>query len=71
MAFNELKRALTTAPVVLKYPHTQGTFYLQTDGTKRGVSYILSQEDDQGVVHPVYFGGKSLRPEQANRPITI
>ena len=69
-AFKDLKRALTTEPVVLKYPTPDGQMYLTTDGSKKGVSYILSQEDDKGVIRPVCYGGKSLRPEQANWPVS-
>ena len=68
-AFRDLKQALTTEPVLLKYPTTDQQFYLTTDGSKKGVSYILSQEDEKGVIRPVCYGGKSLRPEQANWPV--
>ena len=69
-AFKDLKLALTTEPVILKYPTTDKTMYLTTDGSKKGVSYILSQEDDKGTIHPICYGGKSLRPEQTNWPVS-
>ena len=69
-AFNDLKRALTSEPVLLKYPTPDGKMYLTTDGSKKGVSYILSQEDSKGDIRPVCYGGKSLRPEQANWPVS-
>ena len=46
-AFRDLKQALTTEPVLLKYPTPDHQFYLTTDGSKKGVSYILSQEKEK------------------------
>ena len=68
--FRDLKQALTTEPVLLKYPTPDHKFYLTTDRSKKGVSYILSQEDEKGVIHPVRYGGKILKPDQANLPVS-
>ena len=69
-AFRDLKQALTTELVLLKYPTPDGQMYLTTDGSKKGISYILPQEDEKGVIRPVCYGGKSLRPDQANWPVS-
>ena len=69
-AFGDLKRALTTEPVLLKYPNPDKPYCLHTDGSKKGVSYVLSQEDEEGILHPICYGGKSLRPDQTNWPIS-
>ena len=51
-AFGDLKRTLTTEPVLLKYPNPDKPYCLPTDGSKKGVSYVLSQEDEEGIFEP-------------------
>ena len=41
-SFHELKRRLTTAPI-LAYPNPEGEFILDTDASKDGIGEILSQ----------------------------
>ncbi|KAL3887802.1 hypothetical protein ACJMK2_000195 [Sinanodonta woodiana] len=59
-AFNKLKTALTTTPVLV-YPNMDKPFILSTDASGQDISYILSQKDDQGREHPISYGGRALR----------
>ena len=45
VAFNQLKRCLTSAPV-LGMPRDSGAFYLDTDASDVGLGAVLSQEQD-------------------------
>jgi hypothetical protein len=68
-SFLKLKEALTTAPVLI-LPNFNRDFILTTDGSYQGISYILSQKDDQGREHPVSFGGRALHPNEKNWSVT-
>lgn len=57
-AFNEMKRLLTTAPI-LASPDFSKQFVIQCDASNTAISYILYQECD-GVEHPIAYGSKML-----------
>lgn len=44
-AFDKLKRALTSAPI-LSYPNNEGLFILDTDASNNGLGAVLSQEQN-------------------------
>ena len=54
-AFNVLKRAIMTAPV-LTYPDPNKEYLLQTDTSELGLGAVLSQKQSYGRYHPVAFG---------------
>lgn len=56
LAFDALKAALVTAPV-LALPNFTKTFHLQTDASDRGVGVVLLQDG-----HPLAFVSKALGP---------
>jgi len=58
--FEETKNALCTASV-LAFPNMHKPFELHTDACTTGISFILSQSDDNGNEHPICFGGRGLR----------
>ena len=62
-AFDALKLALTTAPV-LGYPNFEREFILETDASLRGLGAVLSQVDDQGKTHVIAYASWTLRPSE-------
>uniref|UniRef100_A0A914ELC1 RNA-directed DNA polymerase n=1 Tax=Acrobeloides nanus TaxID=290746 RepID=A0A914ELC1_9BILA len=66
-AFEDLKRRLTTAPV-LAAPKFDREFIIDTDASSRGISAILVQKDDQGCEHPVAYASRSLSKAEAKYP---
>ncbi len=63
-SFEELKRLLTTNPV-LAYADFSLPFILEVDASYGGLGAVLSQEQE-GQVRPVAFASRSLRPTERN-----
>ena len=59
-AFNVLKKAVMTAPV-LAYPDPNKEYLLEMDASKLGLGAVLSQKQLDGRYHPVAFGSQALR----------
>jgi hypothetical protein len=74
-AFEELKHALSTAPV-LSLPDFAAAasgsrpFVIQTDACKTGIAAILSQADEKSQLHPIYYASRSCSDAEKNYPIT-
>ena len=64
-AFITLKSKLVSPPI-LRYPDHSQPFILTTDASKLGISYILSQKDEQGREYVCYYGARSLRASEKN-----
>ncbi len=62
-AFNTAKAVLMNAPV-LRAPDFAKPFRLMTDASELEVGLVLSQENDQGIDHPVGFYSKKLNQHQ-------
>lgn len=58
-AFNGLKRALTSAPV-LKHPDFKKHFWVQCDASDYGVGAVLYQKDDEGAENPIAYYSQKL-----------
>ena len=64
-AFEELKRRMAIAPILRHFdPKRQAI--LETDASDWVTGGILSQKDDEGVLHPVAFYSKSMIPAECN-----
>ena len=64
-AFQDLKQAMTKAPVLRHFdPNRQAI--LETDASDLVTGEILSQYDNEGVLHPVAFYNKSMIPAECN-----
>ena len=64
-SFDELKQRLVTAPV-LDYPSVQKDSIIYCDASNHAVGYIYAQRDEHGVEKPVFYGGRTLRPNEKN-----
>jgi hypothetical protein len=67
-AFDALKVALTSAPLLLQ-PDVHQLFFLERDTSDYAIGAILSQEDEEGKLHLVAFLSKSMAPAERNYDI--
>ena len=63
IAFNKLKTALTTAPILL-IPVLNGDFTLVTDASTTAIGYYLTQLGHDGHPRAIGFGGRGLRASE-------
>ena len=61
IGFDNLKRALTSAPI-LAYPDYSKPFILETDASLKGLGAVLSQRSDDNAVRVIAYASRSLRP---------
>ena len=64
IAFQHLKRALTTSPI-LKLPDMSQVFILQTDASDRGLGAVLLQEEN-GQKRPIAYISRKLNNAEEN-----
>lgn len=67
-AFNTLKNSFTSAPILRHFDPSKEVV-VECDASDFVSSGILSQEDDQGVLHPVAFMSKKYDPAECNYEI--
>ena len=60
-AFDNLKRALTSAPI-LAYPDYSKPFILEMNASLKGLGAVLSQHSDDNTVRVIAYASRSLRP---------
>jgi hypothetical protein len=58
-AFNELKERLCQAPILV-YPDITKPFVLDCDASNEGLGAVLSQEDEEGIEHPVAYYARAF-----------
>ena len=68
-AFDDLKLALTEAPV-LKNPDFGKPFFIQCDASKTGIGSVLFQISEEGEENPIAYTSKKLNAAQRNYSIT-
>ncbi len=68
-AFQKLKKAMTSEPILLTFPDFDKEFILSTDASDTAVGFVLGQKDDEGKEHAIAYAGKSLAKHQRNWPI--
>ena len=68
-AFDKLKTALTTSPV-LAYPDHSKPFTLTTDASGSAIGYILGQADSNGKERVIAYGGRSLNKHERKYPVS-
>ena len=62
-AFQDLKQAMQTPPVLIPR-HWEQEFVLQVDASNRGLGAILSQQDKEGLEHPISYASRKLQPRE-------
>ena len=67
-AFHLLKERITTAPILRHFDRNKETI-LETDASDYVNGGVLSQYDDDGVLHPVAFFSKNMIPAECNYEI--
>jgi hypothetical protein len=58
-AFTDLKNSFTTAPVLAHYDFSRPSI-VETDASDYVCAAVLSQSDDEGILHPVAFFSKKM-----------
>lgn len=67
-AFKDLKDAFTSAPI-LKHFDPDRKILVETDASDYVSAAVLSQHDDEGLLHPVTFFSKKHSPAECNYEI--
>ena len=68
LAFEKLKRLLTSAPV-LAFPQLDQPYLLETDASGLGLGAVLAQRQEDGSVPPVTYA-RTLQPHEKNYGVT-
>ncbi|CAM4486941.1 unnamed protein product [Lepidochelys olivacea] len=63
-AFQALKEALVSGPVLANFPDFQKPFAVFTDASDTGLGVVLTQEDEKGERHPIVYLSKKLLPRE-------
>jgi hypothetical protein len=64
-AFDKLKTALTTAPVLVM-PNFKAPFILHTDASNVAIGAVLAQTDDHGRERAISYASRTLSPAERN-----
>ena len=60
-SFDRLKEALISSPISA-YPDYNKPFILETDASLKGLGAVLTQEDDGGNFHIIFYASHTLKP---------
>ena len=67
-AFQRLKTMFTTAPVLAHF-HPDRPSTIETDASDFAIAAVISQPDNNGVLHPIAFYSRKLTPSELNYEI--
>jgi hypothetical protein len=67
-SFETLKQAFTTAPILRHFDYDR-EIIVETDASDYVSASVLSQYDDEGILHPVAFFSKKHTPAECNYEI--
>ena len=67
-AFNSLKLSFTSAPILAHYDPSRPCV-LEADSSDFAIAGVLSQYDDQNILHPIAFYSRKLSPPELNYDI--
>jgi transposase InsO family protein len=68
-AFNALKRKLVTAPILIP-PNWDKDFHIYVDASNVALGSVLSQKDEKGRDHPIYYASRQLVQAEKNYSVT-
>ena len=68
-AFNTLKRKLVTTPILIP-PNWEKDFHIYVDASNVAIGSVLSQNDDKGRDHPIYYASRQLVQVEKNYSVT-
>ena len=68
LAFDEVKKLVTSAPILRHFDPTR-TCYVKCDSSDYVTSGVLSQIDDDRVLHPIAFFSRKMAPAECNYEI--
>jgi len=68
-AFKKLKEILTSPPV-LAYPDHDKPFFVECDASNYAIGGVLSQQGEDGTLHPINYYSKTLSKAEVNYSIT-
>ena len=68
-SFQTLKEKLVSAPLLVCLSF-ENTFVLETDASVVGIGVVLSQQQEDGLMHPIAYASNSLTSSERNYAIT-
>ena len=69
VAFETLKQKLLTSPILIP-PDWNKMFHVYVDASDVAIGSVLSQKDDKGFDHPIYYSSRQLNPAERNYTVT-
>jgi hypothetical protein len=68
VSFNALKSAFTTAPILQHFDPSKPSI-VETDASDFAIAAVISQHDDNNILHPIAFHSRKLTPSELNYEI--
>ena len=69
LAFRSIKEALCSTPV-MRMPEPGKPFVVDTDWSRRAIGWVVHQYGEDGLLHPIAYGSKSLTKSESRYPST-